>query len=478
MTILTGQANLPSLCTLLTFPSAKTLTSISWLVTDTAIDEPMQTLARRGSAALIGLLVNSALAFGFSLVVTHQLRPKDAGALFEALAIFMIASSSAILGADVGLVRFMPAFSMTRPNDTRRLLIVALLPSVLASTIAGALLYALASPLAHVFLKGSEALGTSHVLRVLALFIPMMSCTTIVLAGTRAWSIRPFVSIGYILLPVLRLVLLGIFTIAGATLFRSAVAWATPLSLALLLSIKSFVTQTQRGRSRSGWRSFFFRDHDIAISFWRFSLTRSLATVFEVLLQWFDVLLVGAIAGVSSAAAYAIVSRYVVLGMFPSAAVAFAIAPQASGLLHQNRRNDATALYRGSTHWIMIVGYPVMLALATYSPLFLLPFGRHYQIGATALSIIAAAMLVSLGTGNNGVMLLMGGGSAANLFVSATSLALNIVGNLLLIPHLGLTGAAVSWAIAILTTNVLTSILLWVRLKMHPFGRDFAYVAS
>ena len=118
-----------------------------------------------------------------------------------------------------------------------------------------------------------------------------------------------------------------------------------------------------------------------------------------------------------------------------------------------------------------------MLALATYSPLFLLPFGRHYQIGATALSIIAAAMLVSLGTGNNGVMLLMGGGSAANLFVSATSLALNIVGNLLLIPHLGLTGAAVSWAIAILTTNVLTSILLWVRLKMHPFGRDFAYVA-
>ena len=72
-------------------------------VADPSINEPMETLARRGSAALVGLVANAILAFVFSLVVTHELRPNDAGALFEALAILMIASSSALLGADVGL---------------------------------------------------------------------------------------------------------------------------------------------------------------------------------------------------------------------------------------------------------------------------------------------------------------------------------------------------------------------------------------
>ena len=371
----------------------------------------------------------------------------------------------------------MPAFSISRSSESRQLLIVALLPSLLASLIAGALLYGFAGSLSHLFLKGSEAMSATHVLRLFAPFIPVMTATTIILAATRTWSIRSFVNVGYIFLPVLRLVLLGLFTAIGASLFRSALAWAIPLALALLLSLRSFLRRAPNGELRLAWPNGSPGRHGIAATFWRFSLARSLATVFEVLLQWFDVLLVGAISGVSAAAAYAIVSRYIVLGTFPSAAVAFAIAPQVSGLLHLDRRKDAMGIYRASTHWIMIVGYPIMMTLGVYAPLFLLPFGHHYQLGATALSVIAAAMLVGLGTGNNGVMLLMAGGSTPNLLVAAVSLTVNVVANVILIPHLGLTGAAVSWAISIICTNVLTSILLWSRLKMHPFGRQFLYVA-
>jgi len=444
---------------------------------DTTTDEPMATLARRGSAALIGLVANAAFTFAFTLIATHQLQPKDTGALFEAIAIFTITGSIAILGADVGLLRFAPTFSLSRPHDIRRLLIVALIPSLLVSLVAGGVLYQFSTPLAHAFLKGSEARGTGRTLRVFAAFLPIFSCTTVILAATRAWSIRSYVGIGNMLLPLLRVVLLGVASIAGATLFRSALAWTTPLLLTLLLSIRSFLKRAPDATTRGTWRDHFRDQHEIALTFWQFSLPRSLASVFEILLQWLDVLLVGAIAGVSSAAIYAIVSRYIFLGAFPAGAVAFAIAPQASSLLHLNRNSEAVSLYRASTYWIMILGYPIMLSLAVHASLLLSLFGSRYQMGATALAIIASAMLISLGAGTNTIVLLMAGGSAANLTISAVSVGLNVLANLLLIPRFGLTGAAVAWAIAILSTNVLTSVILWVRFRMHPFGREFAYVA-
>ncbi len=443
---------------------------------DAATNEPMATLARRGSAALIGLVANAVLAFGFTLIATHQLQARDAGALFEAIAIFTIASSIAILGSDVGLLRFMPTYALSRAEDTRRLLMIALLPSLLVSLVAGALLYDFATPLTHVFLR-SQQLGTSRVLRIFAAFLPIVSCTTVILAATRAWSIRSYVSIGYVLLPLLRVILLAVVAVIGTTLFRSALAWTAPLVLALALASRSFARQAPTTTTAETRGRGFAYQQQIALEFWRFSLPRSLASVFEILLQWLDVLLVGTFAGASSAAVYAIVSRYIFLGMFPAGAVAFAIAPQASSLLHQNRHSDAVSLYRASTCWIMILGFPIMLSLAAYSPLFLSLFGRHYQMGATALTILALAMLVALGTGANAIMLLMAGGSAANLIISAASLSLNVIGNVLLIPRFGLTGAAISWAVAIMITNGSTGIVLWARFRMHPFGRPLAYVA-
>ena len=109
-------------------------------MTDPTTNEPLATLARRGSAALVGLVINAGLAFGFTLIATHQLEASDAGALFEAIAIFTIASSIAILARTWDCSASCLSI-LTRPEDTRRLLVVALFPSLVISLIAGALLY-------------------------------------------------------------------------------------------------------------------------------------------------------------------------------------------------------------------------------------------------------------------------------------------------------------------------------------------------
>jgi len=212
--------------------------------------------------------------------------------------------------------------------------------------------------------------------------------------------------------------------------------------------------------------------------FWRFSSARSLAGTFDILLASLDVLLVGAIVGPANAAVYTIVSRYVSLSVLPALAVGFAIAPEASRLLHLDLRRDASKLYRTSAVWLTVIGFPILLVLAVFSPIFLSVFGIRYETGATALTIISLSNLVNIGTGNNATFLLMAGRSSWNLLISAFSLSLNVVANLILIPRFGLTGAAVAWAISILVTNAFSTILLWKFDRMQPFSWPLAYVAG
>ncbi len=74
--------------------------------------------------------------------------------------------------------------------------------------------------------------------------------------------------------------------------------------------------------------------------------------------------------------------------------------------------------------------------------------------GAPEPSPFSLAMLVNLGTGNVTVVLLMGGKSSWGAINTGAALIVNIGLNLLLIPHLGILGAAIAWGASIVVDNV------------------------
>lgn len=86
-------------------------------------------------------------------------------------------------------------------------------------------------------------------------------------------------------------------------------------------------------------------------------------------------------------------------------------------------------------------------------------------------------MLVASGIGAVDVVLLMGGKSIWNLANTVASLTLNLVLNLLLIPRLGITGAAIAWSVSILVNNLAPLTHVWAFLWLHPFGSAVARAA-
>lgn len=98
-------------------------------------------------------------------------------------------------------------------------------------------------------------------------------------------------------------------------------------------------------------------------------------------------------------------------------------------------------------------------------------FGRGYEAGAPVVLVLAGAMLVATGCGMVDMVLNMAGRTTWNLANAFLALAVDIGVDLVLIPRIGIAGAAVGWAAAIVVNNVLPLAQLTGHLGLHPFSR-------
>jgi O-antigen/teichoic acid export membrane protein len=215
----------------------------------------------------------------------------------------------------------------------------------------------------------------------------------------------------------------------------------------------------------------------VAVEFWRFTGFRALAAAFGVAILWLDVLLVGMLASSREAGVYAAASRLVTAGLFALTAAFLVMGPQISALLARGERERAQAVYQTSTCWLAAISFPIYITLALFAPLLLRVFGDDFTSGQSALVILSLAMLVNMGTGTVGVVLLMAGKSSWNLLNTAAALALNVSLNFLLIPRLGIVGAATAWAASIAVQNLAPLAQVWRAFGLHPFSRGYLFVA-
>jgi O-antigen/teichoic acid export membrane protein len=98
-------------------------------------------------------------------------------------------------------------------------------------------------------------------------------------------------------------------------------------------------------------------------------------------------------------------------------------------------------------------------------------FGPVYQAGSDAVLVLAGAMLFATGCGMVQTVLNMAGRTAWNLGNAVLALTINVTVDLLLIPDLGIVGAAIGWAAALVTVNLLPLTQVRLSLRLHPLGR-------
>jgi O-antigen/teichoic acid export membrane protein len=421
-------------------------------------------VARQLAVTLSSSVLGAVIGLILTLVLTRGLGASQAGIFFVTTALFSVCGTILTFGADLGAMRMIARkLALNEAGAVKPTIFAGTIPVVALSSLCALIIFALAGAFAPHLISGASGDEIVSLFRAIIPFLPCAVACTVLVAATRGFGKMTQFVVTEVGSPMLSTLAVGVTVGMGTSLAVTGLAWAMPSLLALAyvaLTLNRLANKLPAagipGRSAI-WREF-----------WGFASVRGVASIFQVLVRYLDVILVAAMTSARDAGIYAAVSRLALVGMVAQRAIIRVTGPRFSALLAVDNRPRSQTLYGTTTAWLISLGFPFYLLLAIFSPVIVLIFGPGFESGAVPLAILSIAMLFNVATGPSTTILLMAGRASWNLGNSIGSLVLNTALNVALIPTFGITGAAISWSASILFQNLLPTWQIFRTLNLHP----------
>jgi O-antigen/teichoic acid export membrane protein len=434
-------------------------------------EEDLQHLGRGSTLKIVGALSNTLMAFGMIVIVTRGYGQDAAGVYFATTTLFLLIGQAAEAGADQSVLRYIPQLRATGRGGDVRALLRRIGRHVLITSAAGALIALLFAPfLGRALSESSDYQAVINLIKVIVPFIPMIAITEVALAATRGYqSMRPSVLIYDISVPMLQVGL--------ALLARSL--WphrVLPLTL-------SFLVPYAVSMAWALWalRRLMRQDHRLAPTpdgrvqdYWKFTIPRAAARICQYALRRIDVVIVAAMAGPKDAAVYTAITRFITVGSVGVQAVQQVAQPKLGELLELRDHPRIREVFRTTTIWLVVASWPVFVLFGIFPGTALHALGNDYVRGAAALALLCAAQLIVVATGPVDIVLVMTGRSGLSLSNQVISLIVDVALCVALVPHWGVTGAALAKVIALLVNNLVASVQVFLQQRLHPLCRGMA----
>lgn len=342
------------------------------------------------------------------------------------------------LGASTSVTRFLPQYAVQGHERLRRgfVLLSCLIPICLGALIAagGATFLLLNGRQESVALVVLAAASLPFFALVTVLMNTLRACGSIVMAFGPPLVLQPLI----LLLAVLIVPDPDVEALAGATV--AGVVAAAVLQLAAL-------RRTVPGLG-TGSRSYALRE-------WRdVSLPLLFVNVLQLVFQRLDILAVGALLGVRAAGVYAIANRLAVAAASLQKAMLTVVAPQMSTLHWSGERRQVEDLVLRGLRLAFVPAALVTVLLAVLGKPILELISPAYGAGWAALVIYSIGQLFSVASGPVGWLAAVIGEQRRLVGVTILSALVAVVGYAVLIPTLGIAGAAAANSLGVICRNV------------------------
>ncbi|MGL5816919.1 MAG: oligosaccharide flippase family protein [Phycicoccus sp.] len=403
-----------------------------------------QTLARGGALNLAGAVVQQGALFAVMALLATSLGAADVGRYSLLYGMLSLLSLLGLAGFRAGLTRFVAA-SLADDDPARLRGTVRLgIGVTVGASLLLAVGLALAAPAVAEFYRDP---GLEPAVRVVAATLPATTLADAALSATQGWRSQvEYTVIGRFVDPLTVLGLTGLVVVLGLGLEPALWALAAGAWLGALLASAALARRMRRippARPVVETRAIF-----------SFSLVSWVSALAATGLIWSGTLVLGRLAGPADVGVFTVAARLVSLAVFVMPPITNAFAPHMAHLAHTGRREEAARAYGDATRWILAASLPAFVVLIAFSDPLLRLFGEDFRSGAAVTVILALGQLVAAAAGPCGVVLNMSGRVWISMVDNVGVLVLNIVLTVLLVPPLGIVGAAVAWALSLVVVNV------------------------
>lgn len=415
-------------------------------------------LTTSGLLGFAGSITAAGAAFGVALVVGNALGTSGTGLFFQAVGVFTIASQVLRLGTSSSIVHAISEqHAFGRHGEAWRTVVIAVVPVAVVSLVVGGVLWWAAPFLAALLTPASGTEAFIPYLRLMAVFVPAGAVLAVLQIASRMLDgITTYTLAHAVAFPLARLLAVFVAVAVGGAALDAFAAWLGVLPVWLLIAVLVLARPVVLDWRR---RAHSVEPFELASRrFWAYSSTRAVGGSLEIMLEWADVLIVAALTSPTEAGVYAVVTRIVRAGQIVDHSMRLAVSPAVSRLLARHELEAARALHTQVARAMILLSWPFYLALVIMGPAVLSLFGAGFESGAPALVVLGFAMMIASGAGMLQTVLLQGGHGSWQVADKAVALAVSVLLNLLLVPRMGIMGAAVAWA---LVTVIDTSIGVW-----------------
>lgn len=342
------------------------------------------------------------------------------------------------LGASASVTRFIPEYRVQdRPALLRGLvLVVQLVPVVLATLVAGLTAGVLA-------LTGSTSLAPGLLLAAVAT-MPLFVLSIVLMNVFRAFGglVTAFAPV-LVLQPALLLAAVLAFPSADVLLF----AWLTLGSLVVVVLLQLLLL-------RHRLRSLAPSPREYSVGHWlEVSLPMLLINLLQLAFQRLDIVAVGLLLGAREAGIYTIANRLAVAAGSLQKAMTTVVAPQMSSLHWSGQTREVERLVLHGLRLVVVPAALVTLLLVVAGRPILGLIDDPYRAGYAALVVYSLGQLASVAAGPVGWLAALIGEQRAMARITAFSALVAVVGYAILIPTIGIAGAAAANSIGVVYRN-------------------------
>jgi O-antigen/teichoic acid export membrane protein len=423
--------------------------------------------ARDVRHAARGGLVQLLAAIGQGLMpVTHVLMARLYGlATFGAFqanaAIVDVLNRTGPVGSIGSLHRFIAGHRATGEEDlAQRALGSGIRLTATVSTVLALGMALLAPILARAW--GEPSMTTT--LPIMAPMVLLSALTMVLVAATVGAKVqRMNLYVRGVAEPALLLAAVLIAWRAGGGLRNLAVAYVTTGVLVAALALAA-CARVFGGRYLR--RALASERHP---GFLRFALPFGVSDVLSAILQRADAFLVVTFAGVDAFAVYAAAEYVTRLIANPRYLFDHILAPVVAEALQTGDRARVRYNLALLTRWVTIACAPVAVTVIVLRGEILSLYGNAFVAGAGALVILSVAHLVIACLGLTPYVVSMGGRSRLLMFNNFGAALLNVAVGLVLVPRMGISGAAIAVLVSATAFQVALTIEAWIIERVHPF---------